>query len=43
MIADTRFSKYFTVDARGDHLGLFDCSSDASGGNKLCSESGACC
>jgi hypothetical protein len=43
MLADTRFAKYFTVDPKGDHLGLFDCSSDGNNGNTKCSESGACC
>ena len=26
MIKSSRFSKYFSVDERGEHLGLFDCS-----------------
>ena len=26
MIKYTRFSKYFNVDERGKHQGLFDCS-----------------
>ena len=26
MIKYSRFSKYFNVDERGEHTGLFDCS-----------------
>lgn len=43
MLKDSRFGKYFEVDERGHHRGLFDCSKTSEvGGNKECGE-GSCC
>jgi len=44
MIRYSRFSKYFCVDERGEHQGLFDCSGgDCDLKKNECGESGSCC
>ena len=44
MIKYSRFSKYFNVDERGKHQGLFDCSGgDCDLKKNECGESSSCC
>ena len=47
MLANTRFSKHFKVDERGNHKGLFDCSNsascDAAKAKSCCAGNGSCC
>ena len=50
MIKYSRFGKYFDVQERGEHLGLFDCSkgcTETKEGESCCGlgegKSGTCC
>ncbi len=42
MLAETRFAKYFEVEGRSTHFGLFDCSPPASSSDGDCSGGGCC-
>jgi hypothetical protein len=35
MLTNTRFSKFFTVSPKGNHIGIFDCSLNACNEKKV--------